>query len=264
MAEILRVREIEEIEKIKDNPDIKSALTFISEFWDVHSCVIIKNETPVGAALAGIPYEAKIKALDCNPVEAIGATIAFSKHIDLQTAKSLSKMNFNTIIVAEIEKEAKAFLEKSKSRVIEIGFRLDVYKQFLSAADDVNLTPKGFKVATKLKPTQEQVEDMVFAWKILKNLKNDSILISKDFKTRAIVKGTTVTAVEEAMDNACDGSKEAVLAVSKNITDPKFLNPVIQGRITGIIEPKNYEGNDSEVIKTAEKYGITVITVGDN
>ena len=264
MAEILKVKEIEEIESIKDNLDIKSALAFISEFWDVHSCIILKNEIPVGAALSGIPHEAKLKALDCNPIEAIGATIAFSKKIDLQTAKSLSRMDFHTIITTETEEEAKKFLIKSKSRVIEIGFRLDLYRQFLNAAEKTALTPKGFKVATKLKPTQEQVEDMVFAWKVLKNLKKDGILISKDFKTRAIVLGTTSSAVETAMDKACDGSKEAVLAISKNIDDPKFLNPIIQGRITGIIEPKNYSSNDSQVLKTAEKYGITVITVGEN
>ena len=262
MAEILKIKEIKEIEGLKNNADIKSALALISEFWDVHCCTIVKDKKPVGVALSGIPYEAKIKALDCNPVEAVGATIAFSREIDIKTAKSLSRMDFQTVIATEIKEDAKKYLENCKSRVIEIGFRLDVYKQFLTAVEDKTLTPKGFKVATKLKPTQEQVEDMVFAWKVLKNINKDGILISKDFKTRAIVFDTTPSAVETAMDNACDGSKEAVLAISKNITDPKFLHPMIQGRITGIIEPKNYEGKDSQVIKNAEKYGITVITVG--
>ena len=94
------------------------------------------------------------------------------------------------------------------------------------------------------------------------NINKDCVLISKDFKTSAIVFDTTSNAVEKAMDNSCDSSKEAILAISKNITDPKILHPMIQGRITGIIEPKNYEGKDFQVLKTAEKYGITVITVG--
>ena len=262
MAEILKIKEIEDIEKIKNNSDINAALELVSEFWDVHCCAIVKDERPVGVALSGLPYEAKIKALDCNPVEAVGATIAFSKEIDLKTAKSLSRMDFNTIVLMEIKEDVRKYLEKCKGRIIEIGFRLDVYKKFLNSIEDKNLTPKGFKVATKLKPTQEQVEDMVFAWKVLKNIKKDGILIAKDFKTRAIVFETSSKAVEIAMDNACDGSKEAVLAISKNIDDPKILHPMIQGRITAIIEPKNYEGKDSQLLMTAEKYGITVITVG--
>ncbi|MBQ7450431.1 hypothetical protein IJS77_03365 [bacterium] len=262
MSEIITLKEFEEIEKLKENTDIKKTLTIISEFWDVHSCVIVKNGIPVGASLSGSPYEAKIKALDCNPIAAVGATIGFSKKIDLQTVKALSRMNFHTIIFTDIDEEGKKYLEKCKSRVINVEFRLDVYKKYLNEAEVQELTPKGFKVATKLKPTQEQVEDMVFAWKVLKNIEKDGILIAKDFKTRAIELGINISAIETAMDNACDGSKEAVLAISKNISDPKLLHPMIQGRITGIIEPKNYEGKDKDVLKTAEKYGITVITVG--
>ena len=52
-------------------------------------------------------------------------------------------------------------------------------------------------------------------------------------------------------------------AISKNITDEKYIHPMIQGRITGIIEPKNYDKKDFNILKMAEKYGITVITVGE-
>ena len=262
MAEILEIKEFEEVEKIKNNKDILSALLYISEFWDVHCCAIIKEQIPVGVALSGTPYEAKIKALDCNPIEAVGATIAFSKEIDKETAKVLYRMNFNTIITTEILPEAKKYLEKSQSRIVKINFRLDLYKIFLNESKADELTPKGFKVATKLKPTQEQVEDMVFAWKVLKTIQRDAVIISKDFKTRAIELGVLTENIEKAMDNACDGSKEAILAISQNISDTKQLHPAIQGRITGIIEPKDFTGKDSEIIKMAEKYGITIITVG--
>ena len=259
MAEILKIKEIEEIEKLKDN-DISCALSIISEFWDVHSCAIVKNGAPTGVGLSSTAYDAKLKALDCNPVEAIGETIAFSKEIDEVAAKALSKMNFSTIITTEIRSDAKKYFEKSKSRIIEIDFRLDVYKKTLNANAD--LTPNGFKVVTKLKPTQEQVEDMVFAWKVLKTIKKDAVVIAKDFKTRAIGFGTSSNIIEQTMDKACDGSKEAILAISKNIVDKKQLHHAIQGRITGIIEPKSNDGNDFEIIKMAEKYGITVVTVG--
>ena len=264
MAEILTIKEFEDVQNIENNSDILKALLYISEFWDVHCCAIVKDGNPTGVGLSGTPYDAKIKALDCNPIEAIGGTAAFSKEIDIDTAKSLYRMDFDTIITTDIHSEAKKYLQKSKSRILEIGFRLDLYKKFLNELEEQELTPKGFKVATKLKPTQEQVEDMVFAWKVLKSVKENALIIAKDFKTRAIEKGVDLTSVEKAMDNACDGSKEAIIAISENIDDVKKLHPMIQGRITGIIEPKNYKGTDKEVLKTAEKYGITVITVGED
>ena len=259
MAEIINIKEIDGIKKLKDK-DITSALEIISEFWDVHSCAIVKNGVPIGVGLSSTAYDAKLKALDCNPVDAIGETIAFSKEIDKTAAKALSKMNFSKIITTKIEPDAQKYLEKIICKIFCLDFRLDVYKKSLNENEE--LTPKGFKVATKLKPTQEQVEDMVFAWKVLKTIKKDAVVISKDFKTRAIEHGTDINAIEKAMDKACDGSKEAIIAVSKTITDKKELNPLIQGRITGIIEPKSYDGKDFDIIKTADKYGITIVTVG--
>ena len=260
MAEILKIKDFEELNKL--SKDEIMSLSLISEFWDVHACAIVKNGLPIGVGLSSNAFDAKLKALDCNPVEAIGATIAFSKEIDKTATQALSKMNFSTIITTEVLPDGKKYLEKCKSKIVELGFRLDVYKKHLEENEIDDLTPKGFKVATKLKPAQEQVEDMVFAWKILKTIKKDGIVIAKDFKTRSIALGTNANAIEKAMDNACDGSKEAVLAISKNINDKKQLHPAIQGRITAIIEPKSFENKNTDIIKMSDKYGITVITVG--
>ena len=260
MAEILKIKEFEELKKL--NKDEILSIDFISEFWDVHSCAIVKNGLPIGVGLSSSAFDAKLKAIDCNPIEAIGATIAFSKEIDKTAAQALSKMNFSAVITTEILPDGKKYLEKCKSKIVELDFRLDVYKKYLEENEIDDLTPKGFKVATKLKPTQEQVEDMVFAWKILKTIKKDGLVIAKDFKTHSIEIGTDAKIIEKAMDNACDGSKEAVLAISKNINDKKQLHPAIQGRITAIIEPKSFDNSDLEIIKMAEKYGITIITVG--
>lgn len=265
MAEIVKIKEFEDIKNLsdEDNKSLEKIVHLISEFWDVYACAIVKNGIPTGVALAPSSYEAKIKAIDCNPVESVGAIIAFSKEIDEQTAKSLYRMDFSTILTTKIEDNAKKYIEKCKGKVVEIGFRLDLYKKFLSENSDNELSPKGFKVATKLKPVQEQVEDMVFAWKVLKTIEKDAIVIAKDFKTSAIEIGSGVKAIEQAMDNACDSTKEAILASSKNIDDVKALHPAIQGRITGLIEPKNYENADGEILKMSDKYGITVITVGE-
>lgn len=261
MAEVIIIKDREALEKINDI-DIENAVAIVSEFWDVPACTIVKDGFPIGVGLGATIYDAKMKAIDCNPVDSIGETIAFSKNIDKITAQILIKLNFKTIITTGFEDDCQKYFEKSDCKVILLDLRLDIYKKEKSEKEKMDITPKGFKIATKLKPTQEQVEDMVFAWKILKTIQKGAVVVAKDFKAISIEAGQNTKVIEKALDNACDGSKEAVLAISKNICDIKQLNPIIQGRISGIIEPKNLLNEDIEVIKTADKYGITVITVG--
>ena len=260
MAEILKIDKIEDIKNFNDD-NIVCAISVISEFWDVHSCAIIKNAIPIGVGLSSNPYDAKLKALDCNPVEAIGETIAFSKEIDKSAAQSLSKMNFSTIIATQINKDAKKYLEKSRSKIIELGFRLDVYKKTINEQENTDLTPKGFKVATKLKPTQEQVEDMVFAWKVSKHTRSNSAVVVKDLKTVGICQGETarVDAIEKALDRACENSKDAVLVTDGFLSSAEGIQAAIQARIAGIIQPGL---KDKQLIKTADKYELVVITTG--
>ena len=144
------------------------------------------------------------------------------------------------------------------------------YKQYLS--NDVKVTPLGtltqtpnvseldkdlFKVVTKQKPTVEQIEDAVFAWKLVKYVKSRGVVVSKGFKTTAIIQGVQNSALELALDYSCDTSKEAVVAVDGAITTHD-LDVVAQGRVSAIILPFATQ----ELVKLADKYQLVMITTG--
>lgn len=257
--------------------DITSALNVSSEFYDVPACVIIKHNTPCGAALGKDIYEAYSKALDCDPVSAFGGIVAFTKPVDEKLAKQLTSMFLEVVCAPDFSKEAlKQFESKKNLRVIKINTPLKDYSKYLQS--EVKVTPFGvlvqepdckqldvdtFKVVTKAKPTSEEIEDMVFAWKIAKHVKSNAIVIAKDFKTLGICGGQTsrIDALEIALNRACDSSKDAVLASDGFFPAVDNIYSAVQGRIKAIIQPGG-SIKDKDVIASADKYGIAMITTG--
>ena len=122
------------------------------------------------------------------------------------------------------------------------------------------LSKETFKVVTKTKPTQEEAEDAVFAWKVSKYLKSKSAVIAKDLATKAIIQGKSngIITSEMAMDYACESSKKAVLAVDGVIENEETINAAIQGRIGLIIEAGNGR-NSNKIVKLADKYNLSMI-----
>ena len=129
--------------------------------------------------------------------------------------------------------------------------------------NDSKLTKTSFKVAGKTKPTQQQAEDAIFAWKIAKYSQSRCAVITKDLSTKAIIQGRTnlAEAVENAMDIACENSKEAVLAIDGVIENEEVINAAIQGRIGLIIESNDGIYSD-KITKLADKYEISLIKTG--
>ena len=119
------------------------------------------------------------------------------------------------------------------------------------------LNKDSFKVVSKQKPTVEQIEDAVFAWKVAKHNNSQAIVVAKDLKTAAIAQGLQSASVEFALDYSCDSSKEAVLASDMPITIHD-VNVASQGRISLIIVPSA----PKDVINQADKYNMSVITTG--
>ena len=119
------------------------------------------------------------------------------------------------------------------------------------------------KVAGKVKPTQQQAEDAIFAWKVAKYAKSNSVVIAKDLSTKAIVQGAAnnITCAEQAMDIACENSKDAVMAVDSLIENEEVINAAIQGRIGLIIEAGN-GFNSKSIVKLADKYELSIIQTG--
>ncbi len=257
--------------------DLTACTNILSEFYDVCCAVIIKHNTPCGAALGKDIEEAWKKALDCDPLSAFGGIVGFTQCVNENLAKLLTSMFLEVVIAPDYTPKALEILKQKKNlRVIKLNTSLLEYKNYLS--QEIRITPFGtlvqdsdkgeldkdnFKVVTKTKPTAEMVEDMIFAWKIAKHAKSNAIVVAKDFKTLGIGQGQTsrVDAFEIALNRACDGSKDAVAASDGFFPAIDNIHAAAQGRIAAIIQPGG-SIKDEEVINTANKYNIAMITTG--
>ena len=203
--------------------------------------------------------------MDSNPLDFITSTLVLSSEVDSEIARFLKDTNL--IAAPSFTKKAVEILEARSVTYVTINTPLNEYKNYLS--NDVKVTPLGtltqtpnlsdlnkdtFKVVTKQKPTVEQIEDAVMAWKVAKHNNSQAIVIVKDLKTTAISQGLQSASVEFALDYS---SKDAVLASDMPIT-AHDINVAAQGRIGLIIVPSA----DRAIIEQADKLNLAIITTG--
>ncbi|MBQ3101886.1 bifunctional phosphoribosylaminoimidazolecarboxamide formyltransferase/IMP cyclohydrolase [bacterium] len=257
--------------------DTTAAINIVSDFFDVCACAIIKHTNPCGVALAPTLEEAWDKALDCDPLSAFGGIVAFSKPINEDIAKKLTAMFLEVVVAPDFSDEAlKLFKTKKNLRVIKLNTPLEAIKNtqgkeyhhtpfgvLVQEKDTKELDPKDFKVVTKQKPTQEQVEDMIFAFKVARHVKSNAIVIAKDLRTLGICGGQTsrVGALEVALQRVCDSPKDAIVASDGFMPAVDNIEVAVQNRIAGIIQPGG-SIKDADVIASADKYGLSMITTG--
>lgn len=276
---IFQKAEIERNEKTIDY-EVSSNLTYInflsllkglsvvSEFYDVKAACTIKGSGICAVALGQSLADAVQKVMDSNPVDFITSTLVLSSEVDSEIARFLKDTNL--VAAPAYTKSAIEILNARNVTYVTINTPLNEYKNYLS--NDVKTTPLGtltqtpnssdldkdtFKVVSKQKPTVEQIEDAVFAWKVAKHNLSQAIVVAKDLKTTAISQGLQSASVEFALDYSCDASKDAVLASDMPITTHD-LNVASQGRIGLIIVPFA----DKNLVEQADKLGLAIITTG--
>ena len=257
--------------------NVTEATNLISEFYDVNCVSIIRHTKPCGVALGRSLYEAYTKAFDCDPVSSFYGTVGFSKTVDEEVAKHLNSMSVEVVVAPDYDEKAiELFSDNSQIKLVKLNTSLRDYRRLI--VEEVIMTPFGalvqdknnseldknlFKIVTREKPTPEQIEDAIFAWKVVKYAKTNSVVIARDFKTVAIAQGQTnaLSAVEWALNYACDGSKEAVLASDSFLPAEDCIYSAVQGRISLIIQPGGAI-KDQKLIEVCDKYGIAMITTG--
>ena len=243
-------------------------LNVISEFYDVKAACTVKGASICAVALGQSLADAVQKVMDSNPLDFMSSAIIVSSEVDSEIARFLKDTNI--IAAPSYSKNAVEILEARGVTYVTINTDLKDYKNYIS--NDVKVTPLGtltqtpnlselnkdsFKVVSKTKPTVEQIEDAVFAWKVAKHNLSQAIVIAKDLKTTAISQGLQSATVEFALDYSCDSSKDAILASDMPIT-AHDVNVASQGRIGLIIIPNA----SKEIIELVDKYEMALITTG--
>jgi phosphoribosylaminoimidazolecarboxamide formyltransferase/IMP cyclohydrolase len=258
--------------------DMQAAWNIVTEFTESPACVIVKHNNPCGVAISTRSVEDAFKrALDTDPLSAFGGVIAFNQPVTEAVAKVMKDIFLEVIIAPDFESAAFEILSTKKNlRLVKrdipettthgLDFKQVAESMFLVQGVDEKLLSQQegrFKVATEQKPTEGQLEDMVFAWKVVKHVKSNAIVLAKDGKTIGIGGGQTsrIGALENALKLACEQAKGAVLASDGFLPHEDNIYAAAQARVGAIIQPGG-SLKDPDVIKLANQYHIAMVTTG--
>jgi len=247
---------------------VVKGLNLVSEFYDVNCACSVKGSGICAVALGQALADAVQKVMDSNPIDFMTSVIVVSTEVDSEIARFLKDSNI--IAAPKFTANALEILNTRNVRYVTVKTPLKDYKKYIS--NDIKVTPLGtltqtpnlseldkdtFKIVSKAKPTTEQIEDAVFAWKTAKHCNSQAIVIAKDLKTNAIAQGLQSAAIEFVLDYSCDSSKDAILASDLPLTIHD-IDVASQGRIGLIILPFA----EKDIISKADKYNMVVITTG--
>ena len=258
--------------------DLEAALEIVKDF-KTPACAIIKHNNPCGLATADNLQDAFTNALECDRTSAFGSIVGLNRKVTIQTANIIREaanagVKIDAIIAPSYTDKALRALSRVKRRpILEVGV--------LSAAEPIvqirNITggvlvqdpdihemkAEALQVASKRKPTDEEIKALLFAWKACKHVKSNCILLAHGTQSVGIGAGqmSRVDAAIIAIRKAGEKAQGAVLASDAYFPFPDGVEIAGEAGITAIIQPGG-SVNDEPVIETADTYGMAMVLTG--
>jgi phosphoribosylaminoimidazolecarboxamide formyltransferase/IMP cyclohydrolase len=257
--------------------DTDAALECVKQFDDAPGCVIVKHANPCGVALGATLLEAYDRAYQTDPESAFGGIIAFNQELDGETAATIVDRQFVEVIIAPKVSQAAidAVAAKKNVRLLECGqwsgepeSRLDfkrVNGGLLVQDCDLDLYNE-LKVVTKRKPTDEEMADLLFAWRVAKYVKSNAIVYGKNKMTIGVGAGQ-MSRVNSARiagikaEHAGLEVKGSVMASDAFFPFRDGLDQAGEAGITAVIQPGG-SMRDDEVIQAADEHNIAMVFTG--
>ena len=255
--------------------DVEGAINLVKEFEEP-ACVIVKHSNPSGVAVRENLEEAYREALKRDPKSAFGGIVAFNRKVDLNTAKAITEIFLEVVIAPDFEDEALDYIKNKKKnlRIVKIknfdkkpeGLDYRRISGGLLVQDrDLELY-RELKVVSNRKPTERELKDLIFALKVVKHCKSNSVVIAKDNATVGIGVGqqSRVDSLETAIKKAKEFGLELEGAVLSSEAFFPFRDSVdiaSNEGISAIIQPGG-SIRDNEVIEAANEHNIAMIFTG--
>jgi phosphoribosylaminoimidazolecarboxamide formyltransferase/IMP cyclohydrolase len=258
--------------------DSDAALECVKQFTQP-ACVIVKHANPCGVAVAATIGDAYDKAFKTDPTSAFGGIIAFNRPLDAATARAIIDRQFVEVIVApSIDADAaRVTAEKKNVRVLQTGEWPDSpiagfdYKKvggglLVQNTDLGRITADDLKVVSKIAPSDAQIQDMLFAWTVVKYVKSNAIIFCKDNMTIGVGAGqmsrvySTRIAAIKAADEGLD-VKGSVMASDAFFPFRDGIDAAAEHGISAIIQPGG-SMRDDEVIQAADEHGLAMVFTG--
>ena len=252
--------------------------------FDEPACVIVKHANPCGVAVAPGALQAYQKAFQTDPTSAFGGIIAFNRPLDGAAAEAISKQFVEVLMAPGYSPEALAvFKAKANVRVLQIdlppggptawdkGLNLSDVKRvgsglLIQSADNRVLQRDELKVVTKLQPTPQQIEDLLFAWKVAKFVKSNAIVFCKEGMTMGVGAGQMSRLDSARIASIKADHAQLSLQGTAVASDAFFpfrdgLDVVVDAGASCVIQPGG-SMRDQEVIDAANERGVAMVFSG--
>jgi len=257
--------------------DTDAALECVKEF-DEPACVIVKHANPCGVAIGDNILAAYESAYTTDPTSAFGGIIAFNRELDADTAEAIISRQFVEVIIAPSVSDAAAQIVSAKAnvRLLECGqwetqtTGLD-YKRvngglLVQDRDQGKVAADDLKVVSKRQPTEEELRDLQFCWKVAKYVKSNAIVYVKNSMTIGVGAGqmSRVYSAKVAGIKAADENLEvrgSVMASDAFFPFRDGIDAAAEAGITAVIQPGG-SMRDEEVIAAADEHGMAMVFTG--
>lgn len=258
--------------------DTDAAWASVREFGaERPTCVIVKHLTPCGIAQADAQPDAYQRAFECDSVSAFGGVMAFNTKVEEATARRIVEENkqfIEVVIAPDYEPGALEVLaQKKNARILKTGgvnpaggtrdLRTVEGGVVVQDTDAVAEDPAGFTVPTKTAPSDTQLSELLFAWKVAKCVKSNAVVLTRDHATVGIGGGqpNRVNSARIAVEQAGDKARGAVVGSDAFLPFPDTLEVVRDAGCTALIQPGG-SIRDELSIECADAAGIPMVFTG--
>ncbi|WP_025150169.1 bifunctional phosphoribosylaminoimidazolecarboxamide formyltransferase/IMP cyclohydrolase [Bacillus sp. H1a] len=253
--------------------DADAALSIVKEFTEP-AVVAVKHMNPCGVGVGADIHEAYIRAYEADPVSIFGGIIAANREIDKATAEKLHEIFLEIVIAPSFSQEALEVLQSKKNlRLLTVNIEkaTTASKKLTSVQggllvqeeDTLSLDESTISIPTKREPSEQEWKDLKLAWKVVKHVKSNAIVLAKDDMTIGVGAGqmNRVGSAKIAITQAGEKAQGSALASDAFFPMPDTVEEAAKAGITAIIQPGG-SIRDEDSIKMADEYGIAMVFTG--
>ncbi len=252
--------------------DVDAAWQLVNEFAQP-ATVIVKHTNPCGTAIGATLEEAYARAYAADSVSAFGGIIAVNRVLNKATAEQIVETFMEAVIAPAFDEDAVEVLKTKKNlRLLEVGEKVannELWIEKVSGGflvqerDNHNLKVEDCKVVTDKVPTEEEMTELVFAWNIVKHVKSNAIVVTKDGQSIGVGAGqmNRVGSAKIAFEQAGEKCNGAVLASDAFFPFRDTIDAAAKAGITAIIQPGG-SVRDQESIDACNEHGIAMVFTG--
>jgi phosphoribosylaminoimidazolecarboxamide formyltransferase / IMP cyclohydrolase len=251
--------------------DADAAWNLVLEF-DRPASAVIKHTNPSGVAQSDMLYEAYVLARDCDPVSAYGSVVALNRKVDEQTASEINTTFIEVVLAPDFSPEALGILKQKRNlRLLRVGPDRDASPSYrhigggflVQDQDRIQLRPENLKVVTKRAPSHEEMEALLFGWRVVKHVKSNAIVFSNASRTLGIGAGqmSRIDSVKWGAQRATLPLKGCALASDAFFPFPDGLVTAVEYGVRAVIQPGG-SVRDAEVIAAADERDVAMLFTG--